>query len=63
MVIQVTGTDPTAVTCQVITMLFIRHLFSKDIKNQATGAKTIQSLRHEMTLTQEIEINLKSLKG
>ena len=31
LVIQAADTDPTAVTCQV-TIMFIRHLFNKEIK-------------------------------
>ena len=40
LVIQATGTDLTAMTCQVTTDLFIRHLFNKEIKKQVAGAKT-----------------------
>ena len=31
LVIHTTGTDPTVVICQVIIVLFIRHLFNKEI--------------------------------
>ena len=62
LVIQASGTDPTAVT-QVTTVLFIRHLFNKKIKKQMSRAKTIQTLRHAMTWAQEVEINLKKYEG
>ena len=41
-VIQVMGTDPTALTFQVTIVLFIRHLLNKEMKKkQVAGAKTI----------------------
>ena len=49
-VIQATCTDPTPVTCQVTIVLFIWHLFNKEMKEQEAGAKTIQTLRHTMAL-------------
>ena len=33
-------TYPTVVACQVIIVLFIRHLFNKEIKKQVPGART-----------------------
>ena len=57
-----TGSDPTSVTCQVTIILFIVHLFNKEIKKQVAGAKNNLTLRHAMTLAQEVEINSKSIK-
>ena len=41
-VIHATGEDPTSETCQVASILFIRQLFNKEIKNQVTGTKEHQ---------------------
>ena len=48
--------------CQV-TIVFIRHLFNKDIKKQVLGAKDIQTLRHAITLAVEEEIKLYKYDG
>ena len=50
LIIHATSTDPTSVTCQVTIILFIRHLFKREIKKQVADAKNIQILRHTMTL-------------
>ena len=50
-------------TCQITVILFIRCLFSKEIKKQIAGAENIQMLRHAMTLAQEAEIKLKKYEG
>ena len=63
LVIHVTDAYPTSVNCQVTIILFIRHLFNKEIKKQVAGAKNIQTLRHAMTLAQELQINLIKYKG
>ena len=63
LIIHATGADPTSVTWQVVIILFIRHLFNKEIKKQVVGTKNIQTLRHAMTLAQEAEIKLKKYKG
>ena len=60
LLIYITGTEPTAVTCQVSIGLFTRHLLNKEIKKQVAGAKTTKTLRHSMTLSQQTEIKLKS---
>ena len=72
-VILTTGTDPTTVTCQVTTIIFIRHLFNivmiirhllnNKSKKQVVVAKTTQTLRHAMTLAQEAEIKLNRYEG
>ena len=56
--IQATGTDLTAVTCQVA-VLFIIHLVNKEIKKQVEGSWIIQTLRNAITLAQEAEIKLR----
>ena len=63
MIIQVRGTDPTAVICQVAIVLFIRHLFNKEIKMKVARAKTIYTLRHAMTLDQKAEFKFKKYEG
>ena len=63
MVIHVTVADPTSVTYQVAIILFIRHLFNKEIKKQIASAKNIQTLRHTMTIAQETEIKPKKDEG
>ena len=50
-VIQATGTDPTAVACQVTIVLFIRCLLNKEIKKQVAGAKMTQTIRLAMNGT------------
>ena len=62
-VIQTKGTYPTAVTCQVTIVLFIRHVFDKEMRKLVAGAKTILTLRHAITLAQEAETKLKKYKG
>ena len=62
LVVHTTGTDPTPVTCQVTIVLFIRHLFNKEIRKHVAGTKTIQTLRHAMTLAQETEIKWKIMR-
>ena len=57
--VQATSTDPTAIKCQVTIFLVIRHLYLKKSKKQVAGAKTIQTLRHTLTLAQEAEIKFK----
>ena len=59
LVIQATGTDSTACTSQVIIVFLIIHLLNKEIKRHVAAAKTIQTLRHAITLAQETEIKLK----
>ena len=63
MVIKATGTDDTAIACQVTIVFFIRHLFNKEIQKQVAGAKSIQTLGHAMTLAQESEIKFKKYEG
>ena len=41
LVIQATGTDPTAITSPVTIVLFIRCISNKEIKKQVVEAKTI----------------------
>ena len=48
-------------TVKLATVLFIRHLFTTEIKKHVDGAKTIQTLRHAMALAQEVEIKLKCM--
>ena len=43
-------------------VLFIRHLLNNEITKQVAGAKTIQSVRHPMTLAKEPEIKLQKYK-
>ena len=49
-------------THQVTIILFVRHLFNKETKKQIVGAKNILAMKHAMTLVQEAEIKLKSIK-
>ena len=42
---------------------FLRHLFNKLPKKHIAGAKTIQTLRHAMTIAPEAEIKLKKYEG
>ena len=58
MVIQAIGTDSSVATCKVTAVLFIRQFFNIKIKKQMVGLKTIQTLRHTMTLAKEAEIQL-----
>ena len=55
LVFEANGTDPTAVTCQVTVILFIQHLFNKEIMKQVAGSKI---LRHAVTLANKTEIKL-----
>ena len=50
-------------THQVTIILFIRHLFNKEIKKQVACAKNVQTLRHAMTLAQEAYTKLKMYEG
>ena len=59
LVMHITGEDSTSVTCQIIIVLFIRHLFNKEIRKQVAKAKNMQTLRHAMILVKEAEINSK----
>ena len=43
--IQATGTGPTAVTCQVTILLFIRQLFHKEIQKRVAEVKTFQTFQ------------------
>ena len=63
LIIDATGTHPTSVTCQVTIVVFIRHLLNKGIKRQGTGAKTTQTLKHAMTLFQEVKTKPKKYEG
>ena len=63
LVIHATGADPSSVTYQVTIILFIKHLFSKEIKKQVAGTKIIQTFRHARTPALETEIKLKKYKG
>ena len=63
LVIHVTCSEPTSVTCQVPIILFITQVFNKEIKKQVAGAKNIQMLRYAMMLAQEAEIKLKKCEG
>ena len=62
LVIQTTGIDPTTVICQVTIVLFIWHLYDKELI-QSNWRKTVETLRHKIALAQEAEIRLKILKG
>ena len=62
LVIQATGTNPTAVTCQVRSVLFIGHQFNKVGKEQVVGVQIIQTLRYAMFLAHEVEIKIKSMR-
>ena len=50
-------------TCQVTIILFITHIFYKEIEKHAAGAKNIQVLRHAMALAQEAEIKVTKYDG
>ena len=63
LVIQAIDTDPTAVTCLIAIILFIRYIFNKEIKKQVAGTQSIQTLRHAMILVKEAEIKLKKYEG
>ena len=52
LVIQAKGADRTAITCQLISVLFITYLFNNNIKKQVAEAKPIQTLRDTMALAQ-----------
>ena len=41
-VLHATGTDSTSVICQVTIVLFIRHLFNRELKKQVAGAIIIR---------------------
>ena len=59
LLIHATGIDSTAGFFPSNHILFIKYIFNKEIKKEVAGAKTIQTLRHAMTLAQEAEIKLK----
>ena len=63
LLIQTTVTNPTTAVFQVTIILFIRHLFNKEIKMQVARAKAIQILRYGITLAGEAEIKLKKCPG
>ena len=44
MVIHATGTYPTAVTCQLTIVIFLRHSFNDRIKKKVAEARIIQTL-------------------
>ena len=61
--IQAISRSPTVVICQVTVVLFLMHLFNKEIKMQVAGAETNLTLRHRMTLAQGAEIMFKQYEG
>ena len=51
--IHVTDAERTSTTWYIINIVFIRHLFNREIKKQGATTKNIQTLSYAMTLTQE----------
>ena len=63
LVIHAAGTGPTAVTCQVIIVLFIRHLPKKEIIKQIVRAELMQTVKYAMTQPRKLRLNWKRMKS